>query len=432
MRPPASAEIPERQGRDNPQPPVPEGLAPALSAWVDRAEPAPLLRWLGREIDPEGVPRRLPVAAWGPCLAALANAFRVRPTGWPAPGTDRIEAFFRTALRFRRSDGSAVFGPASTTNDVGWLRFWADWLPDPRLGAVVLRWFPASRGQERDAGVPPLPTFGSRRRPLAMLRPDWTARGDLLAIDQRDPLEPCLLELVGGGRLWLGPSWVSDREEGPRSPAQLLFWSSGALADVVEWSFRTASARIIRTAVLLRGRQLALLAEQVEGPGAAATLRVAAGPGVEPHPLTDLRALSLEAGRGRPARVLPLGLPPLPYSTERGSWTAAAGECVLRQRQEGRRCWLPLLVSWRGDRNRRPTFWRTLTVSERSRICPPDVAVGIRVAWGTGEGLLIYRSLARPALRTVLGYQTRARFLIGALTKTGHVEPILRIEGGSS
>ncbi|HEX8201218.1 MAG TPA: hypothetical protein VF590_12080, partial [Isosphaeraceae bacterium] len=70
-----------------------EGIAPAAAAWVDGGDPRPLLAWLGRELDPEGVPRRLPAAAWGPCLAALADAFGVRPTGWPAAGTARIEAF---------------------------------------------------------------------------------------------------------------------------------------------------------------------------------------------------------------------------------------------------------------------------------------------------------------------------------------------------
>jgi hypothetical protein len=343
-----------------------------------------------------------------------------------------VEAFFRAALRFRRPDGSAVFGPEGGADAARWLRFWAGRLPDPRLGAVVDRWFPGAACRGRDPGIPPLPAFAARRRPLAMLRPDWTAGGDLLAIDQRDPAGPCALELAGGGHRWLGPSWTSDRGEDPRSAPRLLAWSSGAMADAVEWSFRTATARIVRTAVLLRGRQLALLAEQVEGGGASATLRLAAGPRVGPRVLADLRALALEAGRGRSARVLPLGLPALPDPTGRGSLATADGQCVLHQRQEGRRCWLPLLISWRGGRNRRPTVWQALTVSERSRICPPDVAVGVRVAWGTGEGLLIYRSLARPALRAVLGHQTGARLLIGALGRTGDVEPILTLDAERS
>src|SRR5438128_1744808 len=58
------------------------------------------------------------------------------------------------------------------------------------------------------------------------------------------------------------------------------------------------------------GRPLALRAEQDEGAGASATLRGALGDGVEPRILADRRILALKAGRGRSARVWPLGLPP--------------------------------------------------------------------------------------------------------------------------
>lgn len=409
---------------------VPEDLTRAVSAWTVRGESASLLRWLGRVLDPEGVPRRLPVSTWGPCLAVLAEGFRARQDGWPATATARIEGFFRTALHFRRPDGTAIFGPAAAADDARWLRFWAERLPDPGFRAVVRRWFPASRDARREPGIPPLPAFGSRYRPLAMLRPDWTARGDLLAVDHGDRTGPCLLELVGRGRCWLGPSWMEGPAEGPRSASRPTYWSSGALADVAEWSFRTATARIVRTAVLLRGRQLALLADQWEGAGAAATLRLAPGPGVEARLQSDSRALALTpaAGRRGSARVIPLALPALPFPTERGSLAVVGREIVLQRLQPGRRCWLPLLVSWRADRDRRPTFWRTLTVSERSRACPPEVAFAARVDWGAGEGLLFYRSLARPARRAVLGFQTKARFFIGLFTGAGTVLPLLTIE----
>ena len=65
----------------------------------------------------------------------------------------------------------------------------------------------------------------------------------------------------------------------------------------------------------------------------------------------------------------------------------------------------------------------------RSKTCPPSVAFGARLAWGPGEdGLLIYRSLAKPALRAVLGHQTRARFLVGRFTPDGDVVPLLSLD----
>ncbi len=141
-------------------------------------------------------------------------------------------------------------------------------------------------------------------------------------------------------------------------------------------------------------------------------------------PVADLRALALERPRST-ARLIPLSLPALPYPTDRGSFAVEGRDAVLRQPSAGRRRWLPLLFSW----DRPPTGWRTLTVTEKSQICPPDVAFAARVSWGTGrEGLVIYRSLGRPALRAFLGHQTRARFLIGRFTAEGDVEPLLTIE----
>ncbi len=45
-----------------------------------------------------------------------------------------------------------------------------------------------------------------------------------------------------------------------------------------------------------------------------------------------------------------------------GPWSTTL---ILRQAPSGRRCWLPLLVSWDPERHRKPLSWRVLTVSER-------------------------------------------------------------------
>jgi hypothetical protein len=100
----------------------------------------------------------------------------------------------------------------------------------------------------------------------------------------------------------------------------------------------------------------------------------------------------------------------------------------LGLRHEGRRGWFPLLASWDPLRNRRAIHWRALTVAEKSRICPPETAFAARVTWGRGETLLIYRSLAPPALRSFLGHQTRARFLVGLFTQEGNVVPIIKVD----
>ena len=403
-------------------------LARRVGAWVERGDAGPLTRWLDRELDEQAVPRRLPVEAWWPALDVLAGARR-RAAGWPEAWRERIGGFVRTALRFSRPGGAAVFGadrPGAARAEV--LRGWAEWLRDPGLETVVRWWFPSRSGRSRATAPapPPLPAFASEDLPVAVLRPDWSARGDLLAVDGRERGRECRLELIGGGRRLLGPSWTTSLE-GAGGPLRPNFWTTGAHADLAEWVVRVGDHRVTRTALLLRGRALALLSDQVDGPGPEAGFRVALAPGVTARPVAGSRALALAALRGGTARVLPLALPARPYPTERGSLAVEGGEIVLRQRAAGRRCWLPLLVSWRPERNRKAARWRALTVSERSKVCPPDVAFAVRVAWGD-EALVFYWSLVRTAARAFLGHQTSAQFLVGTFSRTGDVRQLLRID----
>ncbi len=91
-----------------------------------------------------------------------------------------------------------------------------------------------------------------------------------------------------------------------------------------------------------------------------------------------------------------------------------------------RRVWMPLLLSW--DPAIRKPFTGVLTVVEQSKIGAPNVAFAARVGWGRGEGLVVYRSFAKPALRSFLGFQTTARFFVGSFSTEGEVEPFLTIE----
>ena len=188
-----------------------------------------------------------------------------------------------------------------------------------------------------------------------------------------------------------------------------------------------------RTALLLRGRRIALLADQVETSaghaGLGAAWRVALPAGVEATPLAGSPGWVLAPRRGSPsARVVPLGLSPLAGATERGTLTLEGRDLMLRQPCPGRRCWLPLLASWDPLRNRQTIRWRVLTVAEKSRICPPETAFAARISWGRDETLLIYRSLARPASRCVLGHQTSARFLVALFGRDGNVVPIVKVD----
>lgn len=253
-----------------------------------------------------------------------------------------------------------------------------------------------------------------------MLRPDWNAQGDLLAIDHRQP-ESCRFSLIGRGQAWLGPDWGSA---GATARPRPLSWQTGAYADVCEWSYRVDGARRERTAVLLRGRSMALIAEQA-GPEAA--IRVGIAPGLKVRPIEGVRGLVLSPVRGGSARVWPIGLPDAPATGD--GFAEVGGSIAYEKKSPGKQGWLPLLISWDADRNRRQVHWRPLTVTENRKVCRADQAVAWRVSWGREESLVVYRSLSRHASRCFLGHQTRAgtRFLMAEFDDDGDFRPLLTV-----
>lgn len=400
-------------------------LGRAVENWSRRGDARPLRSWLERELDAEGVPRRLAVTWWWPCLERLADAWRERPRDWPDALNPLIAQLLGSAMRFSRPDAGSVFGVTTVPETRAPLvRDWLKQLNAPGWDTVARWWFPRAIRGRRGPGGPPLPAYSCEDRPLAMLRADWNQNGDLLAIDQRDRERGCLLELFGLGRRWLGAQWCVGADAGPARPT---FWTTGPYADLAEWSFRDGDTRVTRSALFLRGRHLALLGELREGPGVDGRLELDLPPDVEASPLEDSRSIQLKSGRSQ-VRVLPIGLPALPYVTDRGSLSVEGQRLILRHAKPAKRVWLPLLVSWDPDRNRRPVKWRVLTVSEKSKACPPGVAFAARVAWGANDSLLIYRSLGRAGLRAFLGHQTRDRFVVGQFDRDGDVDPLLNVE----
>ena len=420
-------------GDENPGHPTLENLSLAVTKWVEQGTGRPLARWLRGELDADGVPIGLAIPDWHRCLAILA-AGRRQAGDWPSECNAAIAGLVLATLRFARPDGSpAMHAVGAGPNPPSWAPAdWATWYRGTGIARVLRWWFAPTR---TDTMAPPLPAWSARDRVLATLRPDWRPDGDFLAVDHRDAQSPCRFELRGAGRTWLGPEW---REEltgagGPISRPRPARWVSRSSADLVEWTYRVDGLRMTRSALLLRGRHLALLSILAEGPeaawGAEPTMRLAMPPDVEAGPIEQSRALVLaEPGHRGAAQAIPLALPCLPYPTERGSFRATEHELVLRQKPDGRRCWLPVLVSWDNDRHRKPLSWRILTVSEKSRVVPSDRAFAARVSWGRNETYVVYRSLGPPASRAFLGYQTGARFLLGEFDTDGNLKPVFTVE----
>ena len=83
------------------------------------------------------------------------------------------------------------------------------------------------------------------------------------------------------------------------------------------------------------------------------------------------------------------------------------------------------------DRKRlaRPFTWRRLTVGRNREKTPDSEAVGFRYQAGNGH-YLIYKSLADPVPRSVLGEHFDQEFVFARFIPDGKTEPILEIENG--
>jgi hypothetical protein len=410
-----------------------ESLARALDGWLREGRHEALQRWLSRELDGEGAPVRLGSSFWSDCLSRLLDA-RGERRRWPASIDRRVLALGRCLLRFSRPDGTQVADFSHGSELDRWHSVLATLaLTFPRSGeARVIGWW-----LEHRDGLhipPPLPAFSSTRRVLAVLRAGWRKADDLLAIDQMREEPSSQFELFGAGCSWLGPDWrvsgVPPLTRLPRPGA----WISSSVADLAEWSFRSGNIRVTRTALLLRSQKTALLSDLIDGPGVLSetvSSVYSLPPDVVAEPMADCRGMLLRTPATKStAFVLPLALPALPYPTERGQFSAAEAGGALHYglTRRGGRCWLPLLVTWDARRRRKRVSWRVLTVAENARICSPDRAFAARVSWGRDETLVIYRSLGPPARRSFLGYQTRARFLLGRFTREGIVEPLVSLD----
>lgn len=399
-----------------------QALEQAASRWAQEGASRPLRNWLHRAVGADGMPRRGPVGTWFLALEILDRAYRSRPQGWPAEWQGPIESLLIAAYRFARPDGGPILGPpdrGTASREV--LRSWADRLATPRPLLLSGRWSPRRGGATRRLVSLPPAAWADERAVLAISRSVWEPRADVLAVDDRPGPAGCRLELIVEGRALLGPGWNSGQAT---AASRVILWRTSAAGDLYEWTSRVGAERRTRTVLVLPDRKLALIAEQVDRPKGPASLALDLAPSARVHGQAGENPLVLSSGTIR-AQAIPLG----GLVGQATSRLAVASDRLVLSPLSGRaRLWLPLLISWGPQRLRRPLQGRVLTVTERARVCPPEVAFAARVGWGREESLVIYRSLAPPANRALLGHATSARFLVGRFTQEGKLVPMIEVE----
>ena len=355
-------------------PPGLESLARALCAWVRQGNSASLERWFARELGDDGAPIRLSIPDWRQCVRGLAEARHCRP-GWSKRVDRQALALLRSLLRFSRPAGTPTTDFDAVELDASY-----------RTSLAQLARAYARSGEARVIGwwlslpdalhvPPPLPAWSSSRHVLAVLRGGWQKRDDLLVVDHRRREPQTRFELMGSGYSWLGPNWRLTSTVAALSSARPGSWISNSVADLLEWSYRSSGLRCTRTALLLRGRKMALLGDQIDGKdlrGRSLETEFDLPAGVTAEPIPGCRGLLLRTSSGRAtAQVLPVALPAVPYETDRGQFRVLDdhSHLTLSCMARGGRCWLPLLVSWDPRRHRKRLSWRVLTVAQDSKVC---------------------------------------------------------------
>ncbi|WP_165071485.1 hypothetical protein [Paludisphaera rhizosphaerae] len=395
---------------------TPASLQRALDVWEKRGDSSPLERWLSRELDASGAPVEIPLEVWPVAIERIAQARGVRP-GWPEAVDERAADLVRMLMRFSRPDGRQAIVPAETAPRAYWKRV-STAIARPDIDRVLSWWLP---GRDAEPVPPPLPAWSSTDRVLGVLRADWTPRGDFLVFDQRQADAGTRFELFGAGVPWFGPIWSAPSPESTPKPTA---WGTNSAADVAEWTFRSGGRQVTRLVLLLRGRRMAILADQVEGlaPDEVWETHVDVPAPLSVESIPDLGSLSLRKRPG--AKVTQLAA----LSGARLEFDPATRRISLAQRSRGGRALMVMLISWDAQRARKALAWKPLTVAERGAACSPDVAWASRVSWGRGDSFVIYRSLGAAARRSFLGFTTTARFAVGRFAiPEGDIEPIVTL-----
>ncbi len=362
---------------------------------------------------------------------ALSNRME---RGWSGVQVDRqLSLVLQGAMRLSRADGRAVFSDADSPS-------WDQDLLTLALrltgadAAQIARLTSTGRASARHNKHLPHPSIESEWASLAQLRTNWTHDSPTLTVKYDGP--DVELELNTGRRtLWSGAWGIEVHRAGQRlaqvGPWEQTCWLSDHEIDYFELSTDLAQGvEVERHLIMLRADRVLFVADAIlSQPGPPIEYRSSL-------PLTaeckfegerETREGTFTHDGKSVARVLPLALPE--WRTGRGP-----GELQVVQRQlelshatHAGRLFAPLFVDLNHQRLRKQLTWRQLTVAEDRQNVTPDVATGFRVEIGESQWV-IYRSLAPPAVRSLLSKSLLNQFLFGVFSDKGKVEALVEIE----
>ena len=145
-------------------------------------------------------------------------------------------------------------------------------------------------------------------------------------------------------------------------------------------------------------------------------------------PAEETRDGILAGKKNKPLAIaLPLALPEWRIEKSAGELANTVDGLQLEMHNHGLALYAPLFLDLAPSRLKREPTWRRLTVASQLKAEPIDRAAAYRIEIG-GKQWIIYRSLGKPASRTVLGRNLVSEFLCARFDRHGDTETIIEIE----
>lgn len=395
-------------------------------------------------LDGQGLPHSRYFRQWRPLMACWTRCRAMGETlkrgCWNQQTENQYGWLVTQLIRFSRHDGSQVLSNGSSAEwSPGLFSTALDLSDDEADRAATDRSLPRlgkkQRSTKRLRSVElPEPAINSEWSGLAILRPSWKRSGERLAVQYEG--HTVRIELSSGRDMVLRGTWdygvqLAGTPLLPTGQWEEICWETDDEVDYLELEISLQQGvRLQRQMAFARADHCLYLADVILGPSSSAAIDYSGslplGLDVTYDPAEETWEGYLIGGKRR-ALVLPLGLPEWRAAGSRGGLSASDGHLRLEGHGKGRNLCCPLLLDLHPQRLSRQRTWRQLTVASKLQIQSADTAVGYRAQCGRDQWL-IYRSLAPPTNRTVLGQELLCDFLMGRFLRTGEIEEIVEVE----
>lgn len=390
-------------------------------------------------LDAELLPAMpLLVASW---TRARAMGEDLKKGCWTSAAETQYEWLVRQTVRLLRTDGTpALSGGGLVAWPAGVLDValeLAGDLEDDAAAAARVGKLLATLDADFDEGGLPEASVESEWSSLAVMASGWDKNANRVVVDYSRP--EMRVEVESVGRTLISGTWKTETQFAGKQLETIGDWEQQCWFNDDECDFLdlvielSGGCRLERQLFLAKDDGFLMTHDILHGPSSPAgewrhttALPLAAGIALKTEEETRDGVLA-HTKAGPRASVLPLALAEWRTDPRGGELTMEDGHLQLSQQARGTRLSCPLWFDLRARRATRPRTWRQLTVAASLEVAPSDVAVGYRVQVGDSQWL-VYRSLAAPANRTVLGENTAAEFMIGRYYRSGEFDEMLAVD----